>query len=63
MQRNIKFDCHDCGNSFIATPQEYKTVFWHGDIIKEGYCPFCGKIIQINITRDKNFKSSGGGKF
>ena len=64
MQKNIKFDCHKCGTSFIATPQEYKTVFWYGDIIKEGYCPVCGAVIQINTTRlNDNFSSSGGGKF
>lgn len=58
MQKNIKFDCHKCGHSFIATPQEYRNIFWHGDIIKEGYCPICGA-----ITQAKEFQSSGGGKF
>ena len=59
MQENIRFDCHKCGVSFVATPQEYKTVLWHGDIIKEGYCPVCGAVTQIKT----GFKGSGGGKF
>ena len=51
-QENIKFNCYKCNHSFIATPQEYKTVFWHGDIIKEGYCPICGAVNQINTTKE-----------
>ena len=61
MHKNQKFDCHKCGHSFIAMPQEYRTMFWHGDIVKEGYCPICGAIVQINVT--DNFHGSGGGKF
>ena len=61
MQENLRFNCKKCDTSFVAMPQEYKTVFWHGNIIKEGYCPVCGAVIQINTTR--GFSSSGGGKF
>ena len=61
MQENIRFQCDKCGTLFIAEPQDYKTVFWNGDIIKEGYCPVCGHVVQINTTR--GFYSSGGGKF
>jgi len=61
MQKNIKFNCYKCKHSFVATPQEYRTVFRHGDILKEGYCPYCGSVNQINTT--KQFTSSGGGKF
>ena len=60
-QENVKFDCYKCNHSFIATPQEYRTVFWYGNIIKEGYCPVCGAVNQFNTT--KGFQSSGGGKF
>jgi hypothetical protein len=45
----------------MAAPEDYRTVYWHGDILKEAYCPFCGAIIQINTTN--GFRSSGGGKF
>lgn len=61
MQKNERFNCYKCGHSFIATPQEYRSIFWHGDIIKEGYCPICGAVTQINTT--KEFQSSDGGKF
>lgn len=51
MQENIKFTCSKCGVMFIAKPQDYKTIFWNGDIIKEGYCPVCGAVNQLNTTR------------
>lgn len=62
MKENTRFKCYKCGKLFIAEPQDYKTVFWYGDIIKEGYCPFCGAVNQINTTKD-SYSSSGGGKF
>ena len=59
MQDNIKFNCNECGSSWIAaTPQEYKTEFWHGDVIKEGYCPICGAVVQINLTQNFSFVNS-----
>lgn len=62
MQENVRFDCYKCGHSFMASPQDYRTTFWYGEIVKEGYCPFCGAIIKQN-NKDNQFKSSGGGKF
>ena len=59
MNENKKFECPYCGHSFIAHVDEYKTVFWHGDVLNEAFCPICGKIIQIN----NSFSGSGGGKF
>lgn len=50
MQENIKFDCPKCGHSFIATPQEYKIITTPHTNIKEGYCPICGTVIQINTN-------------
>jgi len=61
MQKNEKFDCPKCNHSFIATPQEYKIITTLHTNIKEGYCPICGTVIQINTNDD--FYSSGGGKF
>ena len=60
MQENVKFECCKCGHSFIATPQDYKIITTPHTNIKEGYCPICGTVIQINTD---DFWSSGGGKF
>ena len=30
--KNLKYDCHTCGKSYIATDIEYRTVYYHGNI-------------------------------
>ena len=53
MEEKIKFDCPNCGHSFLATSQEYKTESTFNDVVvKEGYCPVCGTIVKININND-----------
>jgi len=60
-QENIRFHCPKCNNFFIATPQDYKIITTPYTDIKEGYCPVCGTVIQINPL--DGFYGSGGGKF
>ena len=51
MEDNIKFDCPQCGNSFLATPQDYITAStFNGVVIKEGYCPVCGTAVRTNTN-------------
>lgn len=59
MEENKKFECPYCGHSFIAQIDEYKTVYLHGSLFYEAFCPVCGKHIQVN----SNFSGSSGGKF
>ena len=55
----ILIKCQTCGKRYQVSETEYKTVYWHGKILTETYCPFCGHINQ----EETGFNGSPGGKF
>lgn len=57
--KNVLIECKECKKRYQVSEIEYKTVFWHGDILIESYCPYCGHTNQKKI----GFSSSKGGKF
>ena len=55
----ILVTCQGCGKRYQASEIEYRIVYWHGKVLIETYCPYCGHINQ----EETGFSSSKGGKF